>query len=393
MTLSWIVYGLLVGTLLAATARGLEEVCRLARFPTRWVWAAALATTVALAGLAPRRDLPRPVAVASFTPSGPVRARVASSWSDEVRLALTGARSALAESLRGAVAAVERHAPPALDRYLAGSWMVLSAALLVVFAGVYARFHGARRGWPVTVLHGTRVRLAPGVGPAVVGLSRPEIVVPRWLLAHTAEEQRLVLAHEHEHVAARDPLLLAGACLAAVLLPWHPAVWWMLSRLRLAVELDCDRRVLHRGVPPQTYGALLIELAGRCSGLRVGAIALADESSHLERRLLAMKPHFSRFAPVRAAAVGAAALLALVAACEARLPTSAEVDDMDVASAQRSMRRVSVTELDDSRTVFLVDGARVTAAEAKAIEPERIGEISINRGKTEGEPSQVLITT
>jgi hypothetical protein len=62
---------------------------------------------------------------------------------------------------------------------------------------------------------------------------------------------------------------------------------------------------------PHAYGALLIDLAGRCTGLPVGAPALADESSHLEQRLLAMKPTSIRFASLRGLSLAGIAVLAL----------------------------------------------------------------------------------
>ncbi|MGZ6640165.1 MAG: M56 family metallopeptidase, partial [Solirubrobacteraceae bacterium] len=73
--------------------------------------------------------------------------------------------------------------------------------------------------------------------------------------------QRLVIAHEAEHVAARDTLVLGIACVVVAAMPWNPVVWYMLSRLRLAVELDCDARVLRAGAAPLSYGALLIDVA------------------------------------------------------------------------------------------------------------------------------------
>ena len=82
-------------------------------------------------------------------------------------------------------------------------------------------------------------------------------VKARWLLRRAPDEQRIVLAHEAEHVRARDPLLLAAGCAGVALLPWHPVSWWLLARLRLAVELDCDRRVLRRGVAPRVLEKIL----------------------------------------------------------------------------------------------------------------------------------------
>src|SRR4029077_189986 len=140
-----------------------------------------------------------------------------------------------------------------------------------IFLGVQLRFRRARMAWPVTVLQGVRVRVAvrlgparirvaeaEGIAPVLMCVARPEIIVPRWLLDRAAEDQRLVVAHEAEHVRAHDALLLGMACAAGALVPWNPAVWFMLSRLRLAVELDCDARILRGGATPRSYGTLLI---------------------------------------------------------------------------------------------------------------------------------------
>jgi beta-lactamase regulating signal transducer with metallopeptidase domain len=57
------------------------------------------------------------------------------------------------------------------------------------------------------------------IGPAVVGIIRPRIVVPRWLQNQDAATQGIVMAHEREHVLAQDIRVLGGALLVAVLLP------------------------------------------------------------------------------------------------------------------------------------------------------------------------------
>jgi beta-lactamase regulating signal transducer with metallopeptidase domain len=308
-------------------------------------------------------------------------------------------RASIAAPVSAVLATAQRRVPASLAPWFPIAWLTLSAVLLALFAAVHARFYRARRHWPATELHGVRVRLSPEAGPAVVGLSRPEIVVPRWLLLRSPEEQRLTLAHEQEHVRARDPFLLAAACVAAVLLPWHPAVWWMLSRLRLAVELDCDGRVLRRGVAPRSYGTLLIDLAERCSGLGVGAAAFADASSHLERRLLAMKRNRPRFARARGGLLAAAALLALVAACDAPLPTSAEIEKMDVASAEAWATRVKMIESTNDSVVYMIDGRHASADQARALDPAQIAMIMVNQralapysGKG-GQYDEIQITT
>jgi len=190
-----------------------------------------------------------------------------------------------------------------------------------------------------------------------------------------------VLAHEREHLRARDHLLLGAGSLVVALVPWHPAAWWMLARLRLAIELDCDARVLRRGVPARAYGTLLIDLADRCTGFRVGATALADEGSHLERRLLAMKTNSTKRSMLRAGMLGTAVVLSLLAACEAKVPTGPEIDAMDVAGASKAVARTRMlekTRLDSA--VFYVYGQRVDAMTANSLTPNQIATIDISKG-------------
>ena len=73
----------------------------------------------------------------------------------------------------------------------------------------------------------------------------------------------MIVAHEQEHVRAGDPWLIHAACLAVAAMPWNAALWWQLRRLRMAVETDCDRRVLAGGVDLGAYGTMLIDMQSR----------------------------------------------------------------------------------------------------------------------------------
>jgi len=396
MTVAWILYALVVGTLIAAAARLLEGTLRIAGRPVRWAWAGALGLTIVLAAVAPARTtrdgISSGILERAKVVDGAASTAESPSWSETVITALRSASLTITAPVQRVLVAADRRVPPSVGRSLGIASLSLSALLILMLAVVYARFHRLRRRWPVAELLGVRVRVSPQVGPAVVGLSRPEIVIPSWLLERTADEQRLVLVHEREHVRAHDPLLLASACAVAALLPWHPAVWYMLSRLRLAVELDCDVRVLRGGVATYSYGTLLIDLAERCSGLRVGAAALADTSSHLEQRLLAMNTRSSRFAHLRAGALGACAVLALLAACEAKLPTSADVENMDASSAEVSARKMRLFA-NDSGVTYFIDGVKATPAQAKALGPERIGSIEVEKFAGATPKAEVHIAT
>ncbi|HEU0052808.1 MAG TPA: M56 family metallopeptidase, partial [Longimicrobium sp.] len=219
-------------------------------------------------------------------------------------------------------------------------------------------------------------------GPAVLGIVRPEVVVPAWLLDEPAEAQRLVVMHEREHVRARDPLLLVAGCAMAALIPWSPAAWWMLLRLRAAVEMDCDARVLRRGVKTAAYGTLLIDMAGRSPGLALGAPAMAGWPSTLERRLRAMNARLPRFANTRAGLLAVLASTALVVACESTLPTSAEVEKMDVAAVET--RAGQFQTIIDGDRAYYVDDVKVTAEQARALSADAIARVEVRKSEAGG---------
>ena len=392
MTIAWMIYVLLVGALLAVGAGCVEEALRAAKLPTRWVWAAAMLGTTGFAAYA-LRGVVVPVATVPLfnvkvgsVASAPVQS------ADGFLASFDALRAGIARAMALGIATLSTR----VSGYVVGValllWAGTSVVLLLVHLMASGRVFRQRRAWPITELPGGSARVAPALGPAVIGLASPEIVVPEWLLEKSAEEQRLVMVHEQEHIAARDQYLPFGALLVATLLPWHPAVWWSLARLRLAVELDCDARVLRRGERPQSYGTLLIDIAARCGGHRVGAVALADRTSHLERRILAMTPRTSRFTRVRSIGLAAIAALAIVTACEARLPTSSEVQAMDVASAEKAMAEYKI--VDDraaANAVYVVDGQTVTAEKAHAIPANRIATVNVVKSSAKDGSKQTTI--
>jgi hypothetical protein len=157
-------------------------------------------------------------------------------------------------------------------------------------------------------------------------------VLPAWALALDDQRLELMLAHEREHVRAHDPLLLGGAALAAVLMPWNPALWWQLYRLRLAVEMDCDQRVLRRHPDVGGYGRLLLDVAqGDVLGARLPVTALASPVTSLERRIRTMTMRRPRHVAVRALGLAAITACLVVIACETPRPPTAPVPRSKVA--------------------------------------------------------------
>ncbi|HEV2130395.1 MAG TPA: M56 family metallopeptidase [Longimicrobiaceae bacterium] len=393
MIVSWMLYALLVSVLLAAGARALEEVCRLGGLATRFLWIGALIAMLALVASAPLRR----VAAEASAESAIELAALSAAPGANVTVPASFAPPA---DLRGAMRAVLgwplRTAATWADGRTGGAlavgWLVLSLSLLALGIATLVRYRRARRRWPLRQVAGVGVRVAPTSGPAVVGLLRPEIVVPEWLLDAPPEEQRLVVLHEREHLRSRDSLVLAVGCLSVILLPWNPVAWWMLLRLRLAVELDCDTRVLRAGVRPQAYGALLIDMAGRRAGLPLGMAAFAGSPSTLERRLLTMTRRLPRFALVRTAALSVLGSATLLAACETRMPTAAEVETMDVAAVETQAQRLRLVTPEEGNVIYMVDGVQVSAEEARALAGDRIAKLEVLRASP-ADGRQIRITT
>jgi bla regulator protein blaR1 len=68
-------------------------------------------------------------------------------------------------------------------------------------------------------------------------------------------------------------------------MPWNVALWWNLRRLRLAVEMDCDNRVVNGLGDANAYGHMLLKVAQATSrGPRLQP-ALLGGVGMLERRL------------------------------------------------------------------------------------------------------------
>jgi len=96
-----------------------------------------------------------------------------------------------------------------------------------------------------------------------------------------------------------------------------------------------------------------------------------------------MKNTQPRFTLVRTGALGAIAMLSIVMACEARLPTSAEVDQMDVASAEKAVVQAKLLDGKEAQNVvYKIDGVVVTAAVAHAMSSKHIVSVSVSKSGT-----------
>jgi bla regulator protein BlaR1 len=273
MIAAWVVFVLVTSRVLTTGARFADGLVAATRRPTRFVWLGAMILTAiwplfALAMLHVARTLP------GFP----------SRWST-VEPRYVGLV---------ALALPDSDAARWLEAALLAAWAVASAMLLGQLAMNTMVAHRWRRSLPLAVVDGVLVRMSPDAGPALAGLLHMEVVLPTWVRELDTPTQRLVVGHELAHRDARDPWLLWSAAVLTALVPWNPLLWWQAGRLRLAIESDCDARVLRRGARRSEYARLLLHIAERTVMAPRLAPALVSGATHLEHRIAAMSRDATR---------------------------------------------------------------------------------------------------
>ena len=297
--LAWMLLAMVPAMALCIAGLLAEQAARQRCAPSRWVWFAALATSMLL-----------PLV-------GPLLLELA-----PVRLPLSPLTHSFTGRLNGGSGATPLQTLDALARIL---WLLLSLGTVCAIAGGAWLLARRARGWSRAQVGATAVYVAPRSGPAVFGCWRPQIVLPAWLMTAPSRQRELALAHERSHLEARDPQLLALSLALVAVMPWNLPLWWQLHRLRCAIEVDCDQRVLRGGGDLVDYGETLIELSQH-QYRHAGLMAAAPHSqSFLERRIRIMSTQAHRWSRSAAAvlaclAVGVVALAAELAPPAAPVP-------------------------------------------------------------------------
>jgi beta-lactamase regulating signal transducer with metallopeptidase domain len=163
--------------------------------------------------------------------------------------------------------------------WLAGAGVVLGRALVAHARVVQA----ARRARPAPAqaraLLASLVRRPPAlvvgdaeVGPHVVGIVRPIIVIPPALLADRGLLSAALL-HELAHVRRRDGLAKIVQVVASAVFFFWPVVRLASQRLDLAREAACDAWALDRSeLPRPAYARLLLRMAQLRSAAAVSLV-------------------------------------------------------------------------------------------------------------------------
>lgn len=302
MSAGWMVYATCVGLLLTCAAILLEASPWGRARGARFIWIAMLAMALLW-----------PVTVAVLGRANPGRTTQRGAESSLPALPNGQSAPVAAAPLLSPAVALPAVVPgsPLLDRLALRVAVVTPLLVLALLVVELIRIGRARRRWERRVVDGISVLVSVDFGPAIIGVLSPQIVVPAWALALPPDERTLLLAHESEHLASHDSRWLSAAYMAVLIAPWNVGLWWLVRRFRLAMEVECDRRVLLRGHDLERYGNLLVEIGRRATGRSLLATGFAERRSMLRTRIISMTSAAGRTWGWGVWRVGAGAVLVL----------------------------------------------------------------------------------
>ncbi|ODT88424.1 M56 family metallopeptidase [Phenylobacterium sp. SCN 70-31] len=180
-------------------------------------------------------------------------------------------------------------APPADPFALARSHSALVLAAWAIGTGLVAG--GLARAQARYMAAARRGR----VGPSVVGVFAPRILMPADDGTYTAVERDLIRAHEREHVRRGDPRARALAAAFQALCWFNPLVHLAAHLMRTDQELACDAAVLRRRPNDRAlYARTLLKSQLAAQALPFGCHWPARGRHPLETRVAAMSapaPH------------------------------------------------------------------------------------------------------
>jgi bla regulator protein BlaR1 len=210
---------------------------------------------------------------------------------------------------------VSRSAPAAASQFsvsvmhqlpaiLAAAWLCGFFAVIFIWFARWRRISKAMRG-AVPMLDGREVEMlrrlerAGGISrriemfvssdslePGIFGIARPVLVWPRGISERLDDAHvEAILAHEIWHVRRRDNLFAALHMLVEAIFWFHPAVWYLGTRLVEEREVACDEEVLELGSERQIYAESILKICEFCVGSPLACVS-GVTGADLKRRIV-----------------------------------------------------------------------------------------------------------
>lgn len=190
------------------------------------------------------------------------------------------AAPAAAEAASGRAAPTRSVVMPALADVLVALWLVGAGALLTR-----------------SILSTRRLATDPSVGPALVGVLRPRLVLPADFGTRFDSEQRaLILAHEEIHRVSGHTIVNALVELARCASWFNPLAHLAARRFRIDQELACDATVIAaRPTARRAYAEALLKTQVTPAYLPLGCTWTSQSARRLGERIAMLgRPSLSR---------------------------------------------------------------------------------------------------
>jgi beta-lactamase regulating signal transducer with metallopeptidase domain len=138
-----------------------------------------------------------------------------------------------------------------------------------------------------SIVNTRRLASSPFIGPALIGVLRPRLVLPPdFETRFSAEERALILAHEERHRASRHTLVNALVEVLRCAGWFNPLLHWAAMRFRADQELACDTAVIaaYPGAR-RTYAEALLKAQGAGMYLPMGCVWNSGTACRLGERI------------------------------------------------------------------------------------------------------------
>jgi TonB family protein len=205
-------------------------------------------------------------------------------------IATAGRSSEIGSSINSAASATLDPALIVIAIVVAGAvvrmlWLAIGYAKLQVLRGAGERAHDDeyRELHALLDVRADVRYVADCIQPMTFGWRRPVIVLPAGLREHAAPIREAVVAHELMHIHRRDWVWVVGEEIVRSVFWFHPALWWLISRVQLAREEVVDRMVVGATGRRRAYLEALIALS---NATRVGHAPAFAWRRHLFRRIV-----------------------------------------------------------------------------------------------------------
>jgi len=205
--------------------------------------------------------------------------------------------------------------------------------------------------------------------PMVIGFLRPVVLLPVGLVTGLSTKQiEAILAHELAHVKRYDYLINLLQSLVEIVYFFHPALWWLSSRIRIEREHCCDDVAVRTCGDKMAFAQALAEVEAYRQAPAL-AMAFASQKGALLLRVkrilgVAEKPA-QRFNPN-------ALLLVVLLACGVSVYAIQQDEKQKTKKATTTKKRVGRTQIsinDDKKISQIIwNGRQLTVQETKEIQ-------------------------